>query len=85
LLAGPIADPLPNWVTELSNVSAQQRWILLTNLKAATSYQFRVSAVNSVGEGSPSEPSNVVTLPQEGTTEIALLGLYFDLKYFHCV
>ncbi|XP_069695045.1 protein sidekick isoform X3 [Periplaneta americana] len=62
---GPIADPLPNWVTELSNVSAQQRWVLLTNLKAATSYQFRVSAVNSVGEGSPSEPSNVVSLPQE--------------------
>ncbi|XP_049831894.1 protein sidekick isoform X2 [Schistocerca gregaria] len=60
-----IADPILNWVTELSNVSAQQRWILLTNLKAASSYQFRVSAVNSVGEGSPSEPSNVVHLPQE--------------------
>ncbi|PSN39774.1 Protein sidekick [Blattella germanica] len=57
--------PLPNWVTELSNVSAQQRWVLLTNLKAATSYQFRVSAVNSVGEGSPSEASGVVSLPQE--------------------
>lgn len=74
-MAGPIADPLPNWVTELSNVSAQQRWILLTSLKAATSYQFRVSAVNSVGEGSPSEPSNVVTLPQEGMAGITLLGL----------
>jgi protein sidekick len=69
LLAGPIADPLPNWVTELSNVSAQQRSVVLTSLKAATSYQFRVSAVNSVGEGSPSEASNIVTLPQEGTTE----------------
>nr|XP_015838694.1 PREDICTED: protein sidekick isoform X2 [Tribolium castaneum] len=64
-ISGPIPDPLLNWVTELSNVSAEQRWILLTNLKAAAAYQFRVSAVNSVGEGSPSEPSNQVMLPQE--------------------
>lgn len=65
-IAGPIPDPLMNWVTELSNVSAEQRWVLLTNLKAAAAYQFRVSAVNSVGEGSPSAPSNAVMLPQEG-------------------
>lgn len=64
---GPIPDPLLNWVTELSNVSANQRWILLRNLKAASVYQFRVSAVNSVGEGPPSEPSNVIRLPQEGS------------------
>ncbi|XP_022907752.1 protein sidekick isoform X2 [Onthophagus taurus] len=62
---GPIPDPLLNWITELSNVSADQRWVLLTNLKAAAAYQFRVSAVNSVGEGSPSEPSGQVMLPQE--------------------
>ncbi|KAH8332041.1 hypothetical protein KR067_010320, partial [Drosophila pandora] len=62
---GPVPDPLLNWITELSNVSAEQRWIVLENLKAATVYQFRVSAVNRVGEGSPSEPSNVVELPQE--------------------
>ncbi|KAL3268776.1 hypothetical protein HHI36_007876 [Cryptolaemus montrouzieri] len=62
---GPIPDPLMNWVTEISNVSANQRWVLLENLKAAASYQFRVSAVNSVGEGSPSDPSNMVKLPQE--------------------
>ncbi|XP_068898271.1 protein sidekick isoform X6 [Tenebrio molitor] len=64
-ILGPIPDPLLNWVTEMSNVSADQRWVLLTNLKAAAAYQFRVSAVNSVGEGSPSEPSNQVMLPQE--------------------
>ncbi|XP_037934636.1 protein sidekick isoform X4 [Teleopsis dalmanni] len=62
---GPVPDPLLNWVTELSNVSAEHRWILLKTLKAATVYQFRVSAVNRVGEGSPSEPSNIVELPQE--------------------
>lgn len=63
---GPIPDPLLNWITELSNVSTNQRWILLRTLKAASVYQFRVSAVNSVGEGSPSDPSNVIRLPQEG-------------------
>lgn len=65
-ILGPIPDPLLNWVTELSNVSADQRWVLLTNLKAAACYQFRVSTVNSVGEGPPSDPSNQVMLPQEG-------------------
>lgn len=62
---GPVPDPLLNWITELSNVSATQRWVLLSQLKAATVYQFRVSAVNAVGEGSPSEPSNAIKLPQE--------------------
>ncbi|CAH0692396.1 unnamed protein product [Chilo suppressalis] len=62
---GPTPDPLLNWVTEPVNVSANQRWVLLTSLKAATSYQFRVSAVNTVGEGPPSDPTDVLTLPQE--------------------
>lgn len=48
------------------NVSANQRWVLLTSLKAATSYQFRVSAVNTVGEGPASDPTDALTLPQEG-------------------
>ncbi|XP_063972668.1 protein sidekick isoform X2 [Diachasmimorpha longicaudata] len=62
---GPIAETLSNWVVENDNVSAQVRWCLLTDLKAAAAYQFRVTAVNLVGEGPPSEPSNIVTLPQE--------------------
>lgn len=66
ILIGPIPDPLLNWVTELSNITASQRWVLLTGLKAASAYQFRVSAVNAVGEGSPSDPTGVVMLPQEG-------------------
>jgi protein sidekick len=53
-------------VTELSNISASEKWILLNNLKAATAYQFRVSAVNRVGEGSPSDSSGIIKLPQEG-------------------
>ncbi|XP_059054428.1 protein sidekick [Achroia grisella] len=62
---GPTPDPLLNWVTEPLNVSANLRWVLLTNLKAATSYQFRVSAVNTVGEGPASDATDVLTLPQE--------------------
>ncbi|GBP10993.1 Protein sidekick [Eumeta japonica] len=62
---GPIPDPLLNWVPEPVNVSANQRWVLLTSLKAATSYQFRVLAINMVGEGTPSDPTEILTLPQE--------------------
>lgn len=62
---GPLPDNLQNWITELSNVSATASSALIFNLKAATNYQFRVSAVNKVGEGYASEPSNTLQLPQE--------------------
>ncbi|XP_014211856.1 protein sidekick [Copidosoma floridanum] len=62
---GPLPDLTLNWVTEYSNLSANNRWTLFKNLKAASAYQFRVSAENSVGEGPSSEPSEVVVLPQE--------------------
>lgn len=70
-----------NWITELSNVSSEQRWVLLTNLKAAATYQFRVSAVNSVGEGSPSDPSNNVILPQEGKINVKKF-LFASFEFF---
>lgn len=69
---GPVPDFSLNWVTEYSNVSANTRWVLFNNLKAAAAYQFRVSAENSVGEGASSEPSNVVVLPQERKLIIAI-------------
>uniref|UniRef100_T1JF76 Protein sidekick n=1 Tax=Strigamia maritima TaxID=126957 RepID=T1JF76_STRMM len=64
----PTPDPLVDWATVLTNVSSDLRYVVLTTLKPAMSYQFRISAVNSVGEGNPSEPSNRVTLPQEPPT-----------------
>ncbi|XP_050535550.1 protein sidekick isoform X2 [Daktulosphaira vitifoliae] len=60
-----LLDPLVDWVTELTNISANSRFVILENLKAANTYQFRVSAMNAIGEGTPSQPSNFVTLPQQ--------------------
>ncbi|XP_046403358.1 protein sidekick [Ischnura elegans] len=50
---------------EAGSVHGNMRWVVLKKLRAAAAYQFRVSAVNAVGEGPPSTPSNTVTLPQE--------------------
>ena len=64
-ISGPLPDNLQNWITELSNIPANQSFANIKNLKAATSYQFRVSAVNRVGEGYPSEPTKTISLPHE--------------------
>ncbi|XP_035707340.1 protein sidekick isoform X3 [Folsomia candida] len=56
---------LSAWETLLANVSADVRNVVVEGLKPATSYQFRISAVNAVGEGEASQASNIVTLPQE--------------------
>ena len=37
----------------------------IDDLKPAFTYEFRVSAVNGIGEGMPSRPSNNVTVPEE--------------------
>ena len=54
-----------NWITALANISASNRNVLLSSLRSSAAYIFRVSAVNSVGEGPQSQPSNRVVLPQE--------------------
>lgn len=54
------------WTTASINISATQNFALITNLRPATTYQFRVSAMNSVGEGQPSMPTNPpITLPAQ--------------------
>ncbi|XP_047493701.1 protein sidekick-like isoform X3 [Penaeus chinensis] len=62
---GVVDDLGLNWVTVLTNVSAATNEAIVSDLRPSTGYQFRVSAVNNVGEGSPSQPSNTVILPQE--------------------
>ncbi|KAF8795300.1 Protein sidekick like protein [Argiope bruennichi] len=56
------------WTTAQANISADQRYAILTNLKPASSYEFRVSAVNGVGEGNPRAASEVIHLPPEPPT-----------------
>ena len=40
-------------------------WSIISDLKPAFAYEFRVSAVNGIGEGMPSRSSNNVTVPEE--------------------
>ncbi|XP_067118957.1 protein sidekick [Centruroides vittatus] len=58
-------ESLIPWVTAKTNISGTQRYAILSNLKPASSYQFRMSAVNGVGEGNPSKETEVITLPPE--------------------
>ncbi len=62
---GPIPKEELNWITALANISASGRSVLLSSLRSSAAYVFRVSAVNSVGEGPPSLLSERVVLPQE--------------------
>lgn len=45
--------------------STQQHWTIISDLKPAHTYEFRVSAVNGIGEGMPSRSSNNITIPEE--------------------
>lgn len=58
------------WKIAKANISHTQNFVLVQNLRPAMTYQFRVSAVNSVGEGQPSSPSTPpVTLPAQPPSE----------------
>ena len=65
-VTGAVEDLGLKWVTVLTNVSATATDAVIGGLRPSTGYQFRVSAVNNVGEGYSSQPSNTVILPQEG-------------------
>jgi hypothetical protein len=77
-ISGPLPDNLQNWITETSNISSSAKSVQIKNLKAATTYQFRVSAVNRVGEGYPSEPTNTISLPHEGEFDGGFGNLFRD-------
>lgn len=70
-------DALHGWTRYPANISSSQRFALLTNLAPAMTYQFRVLAVNTVGEGPPSSPSHPpITLPAQppAAAPIGLVG-----------
>ncbi len=47
------------------NVDRASHMYTVPDLRPAMRYQFRVAAVNEVGEGPFSNPSNVIDLPQQ--------------------
>ncbi len=57
----------PNYFQMYNNQQNGQLkfWTIIDELKPAFTYEFRVSAVNGIGEGMPSRPSNNVTVPEE--------------------
>jgi len=50
-----------NWTTEIADTSDTTATATITALDNGTSYQFRVAALNSVGAGTASEPTNAAT------------------------
>ena len=54
------------WIVASNQVPAEARMYTVVNLLPAKSYEFRVTAVNLVGKGTPSVASPVVELPQQG-------------------
>ena len=63
--AGVTLLPEEHWTTADDSVGEESRLYTVSGLQPAQSYQLRVSAVNDVGEGAASQPSVVVTLPQQ--------------------
>lgn len=60
-------ESTPNdWFVIKDNIlNNGQRWTLVSDLMPAMVYQFRMSAVNSIGEGDVSLASNNLTIPEE--------------------
>ena len=67
-VSSPTEDFGLKWETFSRNISAESAVFEVDHLRPSTGYQFRIAAVNHVGEGSFSEPSNIIVLPQEGKT-----------------
>ena len=66
IIPGVQLFPEDGWQVSSDNVAASKRSQTVRNLQPARVYQFRVSAVNGVGEGSASPASEEVEIPQEG-------------------
>jgi len=60
-----IRDNIYASVLGKSSLDSNKFWMTVGDLKPALSYEFKISAVNGIGEGMPSRPSNNVTIPEE--------------------
>ena len=68
-----IKDPPGNWILADGNVDSSTTSYTVPDLRPAMQYQFRVAAVNEVGEGSFSAPSETISLPQQRKYQCQLL------------
>ena len=64
-VVGVDLGPSEGWLIASSDISKDARIHTVKGLMPARDYQFRISAVNSVGEGKPSSASQTITLPQQ--------------------
>ena len=64
-----LKDNIPSFPSHLRLNQPNYHSTLLTDLKPAFTYEFRVSAVNGIGEGMPSRSSNNVTIPEEAPSQ----------------
>ncbi len=58
-------DSPGTWELSDGNVDSSATVYTVPDLRPASQYQFRVAAVNEVGEGSFSSPSDTINLPQQ--------------------
>ncbi|OWF40124.1 protein sidekick-like [Mizuhopecten yessoensis] len=60
-------SPEEGWVTYPETAPSDNNWFIVSGLRPARSYQFRVSAINSMGEGAKSVPKPVppISMPEQ--------------------
>ena len=59
-----VSEASGDWTMHMDNINPsdrQQMSVIVRNLKPYTQYNFRVRAVNMVGDGLASDPSGVIT------------------------
>jgi len=72
------AQASPTWQSYVSDVPSTATSYVVTGLRPSQAYQFQVSAVNVVGRGPASAPSDVIRLPEQRMCHFTFL---FFLTY----
>ncbi|XP_072026167.1 contactin-4-like [Amphiura filiformis] len=60
---------MPEWKEERDTIPATVQEVRLNGVSPWSTYEFRVTAMNDLGYGQPSEPSEPVTTPQKSPTK----------------